>query len=75
MNQLNNMQKNYLKQIMDMIIDYKNFESLPVESAIALSVMNESALSIKELEKSVNSFMQVYGIQKEWNAKKLQSAK
>lgn len=69
MNQLNQMQKQYLKNIMELNSDYISFESLSVDSAIALSVMNDSKLSIKQLENSVNSFMQSWLLLKQMQSK------
>jgi hypothetical protein len=75
MNQLNFMQRQYIKRLMLLCTDYINFESFGAESQIALIVMNESAISVKKLEKWTNEFISMINIQNEWNAKKLQSAK
>jgi hypothetical protein len=75
MNQLNFMQRQYIKRLMMLSNDYINFESFGAESQIALIVMNESAISVKKLEKWTNEFVSMVVIQNEWNAKKLQSVK
>ena len=73
MNNLNFTQRQYIKTLMDLIADYKNFNDLPCEVVIALSFMTETKTSDKELKNDLNSFMSAYDLQKKWNTKKVLS--
>jgi hypothetical protein len=70
MNNLNFKQRQYIKTLMDLIADYKNFDDLPCEVVIALSFMTETKTSDKALKDDVNSFMSAWEVQKTWNARK-----
>jgi hypothetical protein len=70
MNNLNFKQRQYIKTLMDLIADYKNFDDLPCEVVIALSFMTETKTSDKLLKDDVNSFMSAWEVQKTWNARK-----
>jgi hypothetical protein len=69
MNQLNFMQRQYIKRLIMLSSDYNNFESFGAESQIALLVMNISAISVAKLSKWVNDFISMVKIQNEWDAK------
>jgi hypothetical protein len=70
MNNLNFTQRQYLKRLMDLIIDYKDFNSLPLEVIVALSFMTETKTTDKALKDDVNSFMNAYDLQKTFKAKR-----
>jgi len=75
MNQLNFMQRQYIKRMMMLSTDYNSFDSFGAESQIALLVMNVSAISVAKLSKWVNDFISMIQIQNQWNERQSQSRK
>jgi hypothetical protein len=68
-NELNQIQKQYLKNIMDLNIDYVDFKSLSADSIIAINMMNQTELRADQWRKHIDSFMNSYNTLKQIRAK------